>query len=414
MVKSAEVLAIIPARGGSKGIPRKNIRDFAGAPLIGYSIAAALQSELVTRTIVSTDDEEIAAAARALGAETPFLRPAELAQDTSTDLPLFEHALSWLAAQEGYHPDVLVQLRPTSPLRPVEMVDEAVQLLLDHPEADSVRGVIPAGQNPHKMWRIGADGRMTPLLKVNGIAEPYNAPRQILPPVYWQTGHIDAFRAETVLHKGSLSGDVILPLVVDPRYAVDIDNLNDWRRAEWLVREAGLEMVFPGGPRRRPMPKRVDLLVMDFDGVLTDNRVWVDGDGKEFVAAYRSDSMGLNLLRKLTKIDLLVLSQEVNPVVAARCGKMRVPYVQGIDDKPAALMQILADRRVRPEHTIFIGNDVTDAACFPLVGWGVAPADAQNEALSRADLVLARKGGHGAVRELAELLIEQYTEKKTP
>jgi N-acylneuraminate cytidylyltransferase len=413
MVKS-EVLAVIPARGGSKGIPRKNIRDFAGTPLIGYSIAAALQSELVTRTIVSTDDEEIAAAARALGAETPFLRPAELAQDQSTDLPLFEHALSWLAVQEGYHPDVLVQLRPTSPLRPVGMVDEAVKLLLDHPEADSVRGVIPAGQNPHKMWRIAADGRMTPLLTVEGIAEPYNAPRQILPPVYWQTGHIDAFRAETVLRKGSLSGDVILPLVVDPRYAVDIDNLNDWRRAEWLVRDGGLDMVAPGGPRHRPMPERVDLLVMDFDGVLTDNRVWVDGEGKEFVAAYRSDSMGLNLLRKSTQIDLLVLSQEVNPVVAARCGKMRVPFVQGIDDKPAALTQILKERGIRPEHTIFIGNDVTDAACFPLVGWGVAPADAQNEALARADLVLARRGGHGAVRELAELLIERYTEKKTP
>jgi YrbI family 3-deoxy-D-manno-octulosonate 8-phosphate phosphatase len=413
MVKS-EVLAVIPARGGSKGIPRKNIRDFAGYPLIGYSIAAALQSELVTRTIVSTDDEEIAAAARALGAETPFLRPAELAQDKSTDLPLFEHALSWLAAEEDYHPDVLVQLRPTSPLRPVGMVDEAVKLLLDHPEADSVRGVIPAGQNPHKMWRIAADGRMTPLLAVEGIAEPYNAPRQILPPVYWQTGHIDAFRSETVLRKGSLSGDVILPLVVDPRYAVDIDNLNDWRRAEWLVRDGGLDMVAPGGPRHRSMPERVDLLVMDFDGVLTDNRVWVDGEGKEFVAAYRSDSMGLNLLRKSTPIDLLVLSQEVNPVVAARCGKMRVPFVQGIDDKPAALAQILKERGIRPEHTIFIGNDVTDAACFPLVGWGVAPADAQNEALARADLVLARRGGHGAVRELAELLIERYTEKKTP
>src|SRR5512140_2890543 len=111
MVAKPEVLAIIPARGGSKGIPRKNIRNFSGFPLIAWSIAAAKQSESVTRIIVSTDDEEIAAVARECGAETPFLRPAEFAQDQSTDLPLFEHALKWLADNESYRPDVVVQLR---------------------------------------------------------------------------------------------------------------------------------------------------------------------------------------------------------------------------------------------------------------------------------------------------------------
>ena len=160
MVDKKEVLVLIPARGGSKGIPRKNIRDFAGSPLIAYSIAAGLQADLVTRVIVSTDDEEIAAVARQFGAETPFLRPEEFAQDRTTDLPVFEHALTWLKENENYIPDVVVQLRPTSPIRPKDCVDAAVRLLIDHPEADSVRGVVPAGQNPHKMWRIGADGRM--------------------------------------------------------------------------------------------------------------------------------------------------------------------------------------------------------------------------------------------------------------
>ena len=113
-----EVLAIIPARGGSKGIPRKNIRPFAGYPLIAYSIAAGLQAKTVTRVIVTTDDDEIAEVARSYGAETPFLRPAELAQDLTTDLPVFQHALNWLASHEDYHPDVIVHLRPTSPVRP--------------------------------------------------------------------------------------------------------------------------------------------------------------------------------------------------------------------------------------------------------------------------------------------------------
>ena len=109
MVNRPEVLAIIPARGGSKGIPRKNLRDFAGAPLIAYSIVAALQAELVTRVIVSTDDHEIAEVARAWGAEAPFMRPAQFAQDDTTDLPVFEHALQWLRENQDYHPEIVIQ-----------------------------------------------------------------------------------------------------------------------------------------------------------------------------------------------------------------------------------------------------------------------------------------------------------------
>ena len=144
-----EVLAIVPARGGSKSIPRKNIRSFAGHPLIAYSIAAGLKAQIVTRVIISTDDEEIARVARRYGAETPFLRPPELAQDQTTDLPVFQHALQWLAENEGYHPDIVVQLRPTSPIRPPDCVDRAVKILMDFPETDSVRGVVPSGQNPY-------------------------------------------------------------------------------------------------------------------------------------------------------------------------------------------------------------------------------------------------------------------------
>ena len=215
MVARTEVLAVIPARGGSKGIPHKNIRDFAGYPLIAYSIVAGLQAETVTRVIVSTDDEKIAAVARQWGAETPFLRPAEFAQDQTTDLPVFQHALKWLAENEGYRPDVVVQLRPTSPVRPVGLVDEAVRMLLARPEADSVRGVVPAGQNPHKMWRIDpGSGQMKNLLDVPGLLEPYNAPRQALPPVFWQTGHVDAIRPRAILEMDSMSGRVILPVMI--------------------------------------------------------------------------------------------------------------------------------------------------------------------------------------------------------
>jgi YrbI family 3-deoxy-D-manno-octulosonate 8-phosphate phosphatase len=405
--KMTEVLALVPARGGSKGIPRKNIREFAGYPLIAWSIAAAKQAACVTRVIVSTDDEEIASIARDYGAETPFLRPAELAQDNTTDLPVFEHALQWLDAREGYRPEIVVQLRPTSPIRPPDCVDAAVNILMAHPDADCVRGVVPAGQNPYKMWRLAdPDQPMKPLLEPEGISEPYNAPRQILPPVYWQTGHIDAIRASTIKEKHSLTGDVIYPLVIDPRYTVDIDNLSDWARYEALA-AGNLPMVSPG-IRKRPMPEKIDLIITDFDGVITDNRVWVDQDGRETVAAYRSDSMRIKDLRA-SGIDILILSSEPNRVVEARARKMGVEAIHGvaIHEKGQVMREVLERKNIRAENVIYIGNDLNDLPCFEVAGWAVAVADAFPEVRRAADYVLSKPGGHGALRELCDLVLSR-------
>jgi CMP-N-acetylneuraminic acid synthetase len=241
MLEPTEVLALIPARGGSKSIPRKNILPLAGFPLIAYSIRAGLAAETVRRVIVSTDDEQIAAVARQFGAETPFLRPPELAQDHTTDLPVFQHALRWLEENQGYRPAIVVQLRPTSPFRRVAHIDQAVYRLLEQPQADSVRTVCVPFQNPFKMWRIAADGFMQPLLQT-GDAEPYNLPRQALPEVYWQTGYVDAAWAETILGRNSMTGVRILPLVIDSSEWVDIDSPDDWRRAERLLQEGEISL----------------------------------------------------------------------------------------------------------------------------------------------------------------------------
>jgi YrbI family 3-deoxy-D-manno-octulosonate 8-phosphate phosphatase len=398
------ILALIPARGGSKSIPHKNIRPLAGVPLIAYSIAAALQSKSVTRTIVSTDDEDIARIARQFGAEVPFLRPAEFAQDNTLDYPVFTHALSWLNDHEDYQPDILVQLRPTSPLRPPGCVDQAIQILLDHPDADSVRGVIPSGQNPFKMWQITSQGSMTPLLSVPGIPEPFNAPRQSLPPTYWQTGHIDAIQLSTITQKGSLSGNMIYPLEIDPRYAVDIDTLRDWQRAEWLISQRELPIVLPGGSKR-PLPKQISLLIFDFDGVMTDDRVWVDQEGHEAVAANRQDGLGIAMLRK-AGIPMVVVSTETNPIVSARCRKLELPAIQGVGDKKIVVQSLLAERGLDPQQVVYLGNDVNDLPCFTQVGCAVVVADAHPDVITQADLILTHKGGHGAVRELCDLIIK--------
>ena len=407
-----EVLALIPARGGSKGIPRKNIRDFAGYPLIAWSIAAGRQSKLVTRVIVSTDDEEIASVARAYGAEVPFLRPIELAQDNTLDLPVFEHALKWLEEIEEYKPEIVVQLRPTSPIRPRSCVDDAISILFQHPRADCVRGVVPAGQNPHKMWRISRpDGPMSPLLEVPGIDEPYNAPRQILPQIYWQTGHIDAIRASTITRKHSLTGNKIYPLIIDPRYTVDIDNLSDWARYESMVYNSGLDMVSPG-KKHRPMPKTIKMIITDFDGVISDGRVWTDENGKETVAASRSDSMRVRKLRE-SGIEVMILSSEVNNVVKARAEKMGIEAIHGLslDGKGEALKIFLAEKNLDPAQIIYVGNDFNDLPCFEVAGWSVAVADAYPDVIRAADYVLSRQGGYGALRELCDLILKKLEEK---
>jgi YrbI family 3-deoxy-D-manno-octulosonate 8-phosphate phosphatase len=401
---SQNVLAIIPARGGSKGIPRKNIRLFAGYPLIAYSIAAGLQAKSVTRVIVSTDDEEIAGVARRFGAEVPFLRPKELAGDRTLDLPVFQHALAWFTEHENYSPDVVVHLRPTTPLRPPGLVDRSVQILLEHSEADSVRGLTPASQNPFKMWLMeGEDKPIHPLTTVPGIDEPYNAPRQILPMAYAHTGLIDVIRPETILKLNSMSGRIIFPVLFDPVYSVDLDTPDDWRRAEESLMHDDLLMVWPGRSRR-PIPKKVRMIILDFDGVLTDNRVWVDQDGREMVSANRSDSLWLNQVRQ-AGVEVIVISKETNPVVSFRCKKMKIPCIQGEDDKETTLKKLLAERGVDPAQAVYCGNDINDLPCFPLVGWAVAVADSVPAVIRQADYVLNRSGGHGAVQELCEIIL---------
>ena len=242
MVNAAEVLALIPARGGSKSIPQKNIRPFAGRPLIAYSIAAGLAARTVSRVIVSTDDEVIRQVALEYGAEAPFTRPDEYARDETPDLPVFQQALRWLADNEGYHPEIVVQLRPTSPLRRVSHIDQAVRRLRERPQADSVRTVCIPFQNPYKMWRIDPEGFMRPLLETE-FPEAYNMPRQALPVVYWQTGYVDAARARTIMERNSMTGERILPLEISAADWIDIDSADDWRRAERLLESGEVDLA---------------------------------------------------------------------------------------------------------------------------------------------------------------------------
>lgn len=241
------VLALIPARAGSKGLKGKNALPLAGFPLLSYSVAAAKQSRLVDRVICSTDGEDLADLARRFGAEIPFLRPPELAQDDTRDLPVFIHALDWLKEKEGWTPDIVVQLRPTSPLRKPGQIDRAVELLRSRPEATAVRTVCLAPCNPFKMWtwsRSDAPPYMKCLLEVEGVKEPFNEPRQNLPEVWWQTGTIDAARSDVILG-GSMTGDRLLPLEIDADQGEDIDSELNLVYAGLLLEKGGFIRPVP-------------------------------------------------------------------------------------------------------------------------------------------------------------------------
>lgn len=229
-----KILAIIPARSGSKGLPGKNIKPLLQHPLIGYSIKAALESEHITRVTVNTDDEEIASIAKNYGAEIPFIRPAYLAEDLSTDLEVFTHQLQWMKENENYVPDIIVQLRPTSPVRFVKWIDEAIEKLLQS-NADSIRAVTESPLTPYKMWRLTGEDAMQPLLQEPSIKEAYNQPRQNLPVIYWQTGTMDVIRTNVITELSSMSGKTILPFIIEKKYAIDIDDVNSFYKAEEII-----------------------------------------------------------------------------------------------------------------------------------------------------------------------------------
>jgi len=229
-----EVLAIIPARSGSKSIIDKNIKDFAGKPLMCHSIDHAKNSKLITRVIVSTDNEKYAEIARKHGAETPFIRPKEYAQDNTPDLPVFQHALKWLKENENYEPDLVINLRPTTPARDPIDIDNAIKKILDS-DADSLRSMVLVKDHPYWMFKMNEGGMLIPFDSNNSIKQYPR--RQLLPNLFITDGSFDIFRPKNIL-EGDLFGNKILGYQVDEsKKTIDIDSEFDFKKAEKIQKE---------------------------------------------------------------------------------------------------------------------------------------------------------------------------------
>ena len=227
------VLALIPARGGSKGIKMKNIKEFRGKPLIYWSIKLALDCKVVNRVIVSTDNENIKRVAEECGADVPFLRPKEISGDLSTDYEFIKHCLDYLKENGEDEPDIIVQLRPTYPTRKLDILNETLDIFIKELDKyDSLRTVYEMEKSPYKMYNI-EDGELKPLFQeVKGIKEPYNQCRQLLPKTYIHNGYIDLIKTEIVEKKFSITGDRIYPYLMSKEEYHDIDTEEDWKDAE--------------------------------------------------------------------------------------------------------------------------------------------------------------------------------------
>jgi CMP-N-acetylneuraminic acid synthetase len=230
-----KILGLIPARSGSRRVSGKNIKLLQGKPLITYTIESAKVSRLVDRVLISTDSQTIADMGIANGVETPFLRPPEISRSDSTEMQFLLHALSWLSEHEGYHPDLVVILYPTSPFRKPESIDRAIETLLAHPEADSLRSVRLCSEHPYKMW-VQEVGYLKPFVNT-ADQNSHTLSYQLLPEVYIQNASIYITKPATILQKKSPVGDIVIPFIMDEFESVDVNTPLDFEFAEWLMQK---------------------------------------------------------------------------------------------------------------------------------------------------------------------------------
>ncbi|MDW8809779.1 N-acylneuraminate cytidylyltransferase [Streptomyces scabiei] len=434
------VLAVIPARGGSKGVPAKNLAPVGGVPLVTRAVRECLAAGLVTHVVVSTDDHAIAAAARESGAEV-VLRPAAIAGDTATSEAAVLHALDAHEALHGATVDVVLLVQCTSPFILREDIDGVARALVEH-GADTALTVAPFHGF---VWRDTTD---EPTDGANGYAEPTAAQREPLAAsggVRTEAGalrpattpgaapsgdarftpgptagghgvnHDKSFRPrrqdrpQDLLETGAAYAMDAAGLRkyqhrffgrtelvrTDPARVLEIDDPHDLARAQALA-----PLFDANRPGALPTYDDIDAVVLDFDGTQTDDRVLIDSDGREFVSVHRGDGLGIAALRR-SGLQMLILSSEQNPVVAARARKLKLPVLHGIDRKDLALKQWCEEQGIAPERVLYVGNDVNDLPCFALVGWPVAVGSAHDVVRGAARAVTTVPGGEGAIREIA-------------
>lgn len=409
------VLAVIPARGGSKGVPAKNLLPVGGVPLVARAVRECRATRLVTDVVVSTDDQAIATAAREAGAEV-VLRPAAIAGDTATSEAAVLHAMDAHEALHGSPVDVVLLVQCTSPFILREDIDGVASAVVEN-GADTALTVAPfhgfiwrdaaddpAAVDTSRTSEAAGDTKVTHSTATDGgygvnHDKSFRPRRQDRPQDLLETGAAYAMDAAGLReHQHRFFGHTEL-VRTDPARVLEIDDPHDLARARALA-----PLFDANRPGSLPTADDIDAVVLDFDGTQTDDRVLIDSDGREFVSVHRGDGLGIAALRK-SGLTMLILSTEQNPVVAARARKLKIPVLHGIDRKDLALKQWCEEQGIAPERVLYVGNDVNDLPCFALVGWPVAVASAHDVVRGAARAVTTVPGGDGAIREIASWIL---------
>ncbi len=383
-----ECLAIVPARGGSKGIPGKNLAIVGGRPLLCHILDAAQNTTKITRLIVSTDDLDIMAVAQQMGVET-ITRPAAISNDTASSEAAMLHVLRKLSEKERYHPDLTVLLQCTSPLTTSADIDGAICNLAQK-QADSC---LTASVFHHFLWQCDLQGTASGL----GHDDTKRQRRQEMAPLFLENGAVYVMRTDGFLkHQFRFFGKTVIFQTPQENH-LEIDNPRDLDIAEILFdRRKHSNSV-------QALPVMLAALILDFDGVMTDNRCITDQNGIEAITCDRSDGLGIELLQD-AGIRIVTISKERNPVVTARSKKLGIEVFQGIDNKLPLMQQWLEENNINVQQTIYVGNDINDIDCLLASGCGVVPSDAHWQAKQSSNIILSKSGGKGAIRELSDLM----------
>ncbi|WP_413455306.1 cytidylyltransferase domain-containing protein [Glutamicibacter sp. FR1] len=379
-------MAIIPARGGSKGIRLKNLREVGGKSLLGRAIESARSAAAVSDVVVSTDHEQIKAEALRYGARV-IDRPADIAGDTASSESVLLHALANAESQ----PEITVFIQCTSPFIDPEDLDAAIAAVASQRADVSFAAVADHGFH----WGLDPQGEAVAV----GHDKLHRPRRQDREPRFRETGAFYVMDTRGFLEAGHRFFGKVRVHEVPAEHGIDVDT------------EADLMLAGLAVPANRE-PIEVDAVITDFDGVHTPDTAYVDEHGTETVRVSRSDGMGVARLRA-AGVKFLILSKETNPVVAARAAKLKVEVAHGIENKAEYLARWLADESINPARVAYVGNDINDLGAMALVGWPITVADAHHDVHLAARHTLTRKGGDGAVRELAELVLAARTATKS-
>jgi len=378
-------IAIIPARGGSKGIPNKNLQTVGGITLLARTVSACLKSDSITAVYVSTDSDEIAAVALKSGAQV-IRRPADISGDTASSESALLHALNEIEKTSSLPNNVLFA-QCTSPFISHTDIDGILQLLKDHDSALTVT------HNHAFIWRRDNSGNAIGINHDSAI----RLPRQQLDPEFKETGALYAMNIDQFRKSGHRFFGRIGMYEVPVDRSMEIDDPEDLRLANTL------EIQEKGMPSRESL-QSIKAIVFDFDGVMTDDQVYITETGQEMVMASRSDGMGISALRN-AGLKLLILSKERNPVVARRAEKLQIEVIQACDNKLEALTKWLSNNQLLLSQCAYVGNDINDLQCMQAVKLAIAPIDAHPQATQAAHWRLTRAGGKGAIRELSDAII---------